>query len=311
MVMTALTDEETQKKGMVLVGHNMGHKSATDRTPVRAIMRMRQVLPMRVVTLHYCHDNAKARPIMYLAAFLSGAYGRVRFRPQYGSPSEVRFKLSTFGIPIDTLPITEEGECKLKPHKQWVQRRRKEEKAAAADGMQRVVVPSRFDVLFVSSYLEHILITVRSILSCKDFRLIIWLLFVSFYTIIQGRGKPIQEHPGNLKYHQILESCRDRYDAAKKFEKMEISDFVVQIVKGYSGRFLKQDSAGWLVATVEEAREKVSHAFRTRRSASKASTTSSGSTVRRRVEESPEAPLSAPIVDLNAVEVGGGKRLRV
>ena len=151
MVMTALTDEETQKKGMVLVGHNMGHKSATDRTPVRAIMRMRQVLPMRVVTLHYCHDNAKARPIMYLAAFLSGAYGRVRFRPQYGSPSEVRFKLSTFGIPIDTLPITEEGECKLKPHKQWVQRRRKEEKAAAADGMQRVVVPSRFDVLFVST----------------------------------------------------------------------------------------------------------------------------------------------------------------
>lgn len=92
---------------------------------------------------------------------------------------------------------------------------------------------------------------------------------------------------------------------------MEISDFVVQIVKGYSGRFLKQDHAGWIVATVDEAREKVSHAFRTRRSATKASTSSSGTTIRRRVEETPEAALSAPIMDFNAVEVGGGKRIRV
>ena len=87
--------------------------------------------------------------MMFLAAFLSGAYGRVRFRPQYGTPKEIRFKLSTFGIPIDALPITEEGEVKLKPHRQWLQKRRKEEKADL-NVLQRVVVPSRFDVLFVS-----------------------------------------------------------------------------------------------------------------------------------------------------------------
>ena len=119
------------------------------------------------------------------------------------------------------------------------------------------------------------------------------------------------------------------YDAAKKFEKMEISDLVVQTVKGYSGRFLKQDGAGWLVATLEEAREKVSHAFRTRRSATKATSTissSSGTTattaattsaVRRRVmDEAPEVSLSAPSIstggfNTNQVDVGGGKRIRV
>ena len=149
MVMAALSDEETQKKGMVFVGYNMGHKSTSDRTPVKIIMKMRQLLPVRVVTLHYCHDNVRVRPMMFLAAFLSGAYGRVRFRPQYGTPKEIRFKLSTFGIPIDALPITEEGEVKLKPHRQWLQKRRKEEKADL-NALQRVVVPSRFDVLFVS-----------------------------------------------------------------------------------------------------------------------------------------------------------------
>ena len=128
---------------------------------------------------------------------------------------------------------------------------------------------------------------------------------------IQGRGKPIQEHPGNLRYHQILESCRDRYDAAKKFEKMEISDMVVQLVKQNSGRFLKQDGAGWLVATIEEAREKVSHAFRTRRSASKSSSNTSGASVRRRVDETPDLTLSAPIPVFSQDKVSGGKRLRV
>ena len=92
---------------------------------------------------------------------------------------------------------------------------------------------------------------------------------------------------------------------------MEISDMVVQLVKEYSGRFLKQDGAGWVVATVEEAREKVSHAFRTRRSATKTSTNNSVATVRRRVDEAPELPLSSPMTGFGDVKVSGGKRLRV
>jgi hypothetical protein len=78
-----------------------------------------------------------------------------------GSPEENRFKLLSYGIPIDTLPFTDGAECKVKQHLQWLQTRRKQEQTPLLPGAARVVIPGRFDVLF-------------------------------------GRGKPMQEHPGNL-----------------------------------------------------------------------------------------------------------------
>ena len=85
--------------------------------------------------------------------------------------------------------------------------------------------------------------------------------------VLFGRGKPIQEHYGNLRYHALLDNYQSAYEQAKKFEKMEIAQRTVEQVHSYSGRFLKQEGAVWVVVEDSVAREKVSHAFRTRRSA--------------------------------------------
>lgn len=82
--MTALEDEETQKKGIVLLGYNMGAKSVVDRPAVWAIEKLRKALPMRVVGMHYCYDSFKMRPMMSLAMLVMGATSRVRFRAHYG-----------------------------------------------------------------------------------------------------------------------------------------------------------------------------------------------------------------------------------
>jgi hypothetical protein len=84
MIMTALEDPETQKAGLVLVGYNMGEKRAMDRQAVWAIQRLRKVLPMRVVGMHYCYDDFKFRPMMTVAMLVMGAMNRVRFRAHYG-----------------------------------------------------------------------------------------------------------------------------------------------------------------------------------------------------------------------------------
>ena len=85
MVMTALQDVETQKLGLVLVGYNMGEKRVVDRMAVYAIQKVRKVLPMRVMGMHYCYDDFKLRPMMTLAMLVMGATGRVRFRAHYGA----------------------------------------------------------------------------------------------------------------------------------------------------------------------------------------------------------------------------------
>jgi hypothetical protein len=86
--------------------------------------------------------------------------------------------------------------------------------------------------------------------------------------VLFGRGKPIQERPGNVRFREILELHRPQYDKGEKFEKTAITTNIVRIVKGEGGRFLKQNDngRGWLEVDDASARMKVSHAFRTRRS---------------------------------------------
>jgi hypothetical protein len=84
MVMSALEDEETQKAGMVMVGYNTGPKSCMDIQAVWGVMKLRRVLPFRVVGMHYCYDDFKMRPMMTLAMLIMGSHGRMRFRAHYG-----------------------------------------------------------------------------------------------------------------------------------------------------------------------------------------------------------------------------------
>lgn len=90
---------------------------------------------------------------------------------------------------------------------------------------------------------------------------------------IISKGKPAQAHTGNMKLHAIIDEHLPRYVNAKRIEKMEITDEIVNIVKSYRGRFVaiqtgKGGSAGsgtWEVVSDEVAREKVGQLFRSRK----------------------------------------------
>ena len=83
-----------------------------------------------------------------------------------GKPEDNLFKLSTFGIPILAIPLTADGGPKVKYHRQWLKSRRDQEELQSSDEI--IVIPGRLDVLL-------------------------------------GRGKPIQEHYGNQRYHVLLD----------------------------------------------------------------------------------------------------------
>jgi hypothetical protein len=138
---------------------------------------------------------------------------------------ECAFALMTYGIPTDAIPITVDGELKGKNHLEWVNMRRKQEDDKS--GRPRIVVPSHSDILF-------------------------------------GRGKPFREHIGNLRLSNLLDDHLARYVAVKVKEKSAMIAEMVYIIKKKGGRFLKQENGVWVGADEKRAREKVSHAFRTR-----------------------------------------------
>ena len=144
-----------------------------------------------------------------------------------GSYSEYTYKLQTYGIPTEDLPIDKDGNTLTDNHLEWIERRRKQE----ASGVQAAaVVPRRFDVLM-------------------------------------GRGRAISAHTGNLRCVHIVEMNLERYEKATKFEKTQIAERIVHLVHQSYARFLKKEEGEWIEASREEAREKIAHCFRRLRGA--------------------------------------------
>jgi hypothetical protein len=81
--------------------------------------------------------------------------------------------------------------------------------------------------------------------------------------VLLGRGRGLFQHVGNLRYRTLIDNVTDDHATASVTKKTQITWEIVEAVKKTSGRFLKDDGAGWVEVKNEVARLKVSHAFRT------------------------------------------------
>jgi hypothetical protein len=83
--------------------------------------------------------------------------------------------------------------------------------------------------------------------------------------ILLGRGKPIQERPGNVRFREMIDTHKDKYE--QQGARGKASAYIVRLVKEEGGRFLKEldRGGGWIEVDDAAARTKVSHAFRFRK----------------------------------------------
>jgi hypothetical protein len=133
-----------------------------------------------------------------------------------------------FGVPVQSLPVTYEGELKTGSHLKWISRRLAKETQTQKTGrFSGIDLPGTKDVLL-------------------------------------GRGKPVQDHPGNILLRTLVSTFMDQYKSALKLDKSLVALKVVVETKRCGGRFLKRSSDGWWYEVSDEAaREKVSMTFRT------------------------------------------------
>ena len=83
--------------------------------------------------------------------------------------------------------------------------------------------------------------------------------------VLFGRGKLVKDNPGNIFLHRLAEERMSRYERTSKWEKTVIASEIIAIIQERHGRFLKMEHGSWVQVHGEAAREKVSHAFRSRR----------------------------------------------
>ena len=126
----------------------------------------------------------------------------------------------TFGIPVEVCPLTLDGEPKLANHLKWLKKREIKDEAIRRTGVfNKIDLPGFSDVLV-------------------------------------GKGKPFQQHPGNVYLRQLVELHVDAYTTSRRNEdKRTMVQKILQTISDQSGSFLKKDSDGWWVEVpVEGAR---------------------------------------------------------
>ena len=86
--------------------------------------------------------------------------------------------------------------------------------------------------------------------------------------ILLGRGKPIQEHPGNEAMRALVEEHKERYNQLPRDRRgLVANELIRQLQEERGARFLKRDefySSGWIVASESEAYEKICHSLRSK-----------------------------------------------
>lgn len=85
------------------------------------------------------------------------------------------------------------------------------------------------------------------------------------FDILCGQSRVCASHRGNKCFSVVLDQFAERYDAAtSKQEKMTMTKEVVSILHNTGGRFLKYKNGIWEEISTVAARDKVSHALRTK-----------------------------------------------
>lgn len=242
ILMSALDDEETQKRGVVCIVYNVEPKShlANDPRIYLNVYQLLPKLPIRMMGAHYCVQDSHLRLFMSSIRVAMSREVRLRSRVHHGSHEECIYTLLTFGIPRKCFPISNSGELLMEKHAEFLAMRRKHEEHSGlthghdCDGVslshqpRHIILPKNIDVLL-------------------------------------GRGRPFQEHTGNMRCNFVVMAAMEEYERVSRNDKTGIARDVIAKIKAYGGRFLKQNEGVWEEVDDSEALRKISHSFRTHR----------------------------------------------
>lgn len=80
--------------------------------------------------------------------------------------------------------------------------------------------------------------------------------------VLCGRGRPIREHKGNIRYNKMIQDMRQEYEDAPNGRKLEVVKKLIDSIRADQGRFLHKKGDSWLELDADKVIVKTSQAFR-------------------------------------------------
>jgi hypothetical protein len=234
ITMNLLESQQTQKKGAMMVHYEVGPANEKKHTAgIPKISKLAFTLPVFWGGCHICCNDFTTYAIGKSVISILPQLIRAKLRIHYGSPQEIQYALSAFGIPHGHIPLSVADEPVLGNHLMWYRQcllRERKDSLHSEPPEHSFTDPTPKDVLF---------------------------------------GK-MRSNGGNRGLRRLVKSLLPRYDAGFKAAKTEMTGSVVTTVQQDGGRFLKKDKDydRWIKVSDNEACQKVAHMFRNARRAS-------------------------------------------
>eukprot|EP00429_Kryptoperidinium_foliaceum_P009693 CAMPEP_0176003292 /NCGR_PEP_ID=MMETSP0120_2-20121206/1098_1 /TAXON_ID=160619 /ORGANISM="Kryptoperidinium foliaceum, Strain CCMP 1326" /LENGTH=559 /DNA_ID=CAMNT_0017335929 /DNA_START=308 /DNA_END=1987 /DNA_ORIENTATION=- len=236
-------DEETQKRGAVSLlwfyhGQIRYYKDYDELAPDMNKPWL-PLSPLKAVHVCVNPESTLKRLTARYSIAVSPEDMRYNMRLHVGSFTEIQYALTTFGIPMDDIPITQSGVAKAKVFHRWIEKRRYKE---------RILMEKEREAGAPVHFLD--LDTMIDVPTNQD--------------VLLGVGKPISNHLGNKAFRSLVEMLTPRWENSTAIaDKVQLSWEVVRHIQKIGGRFLKRNpkSDWWEVVSDKEAREKTGKLF--------------------------------------------------
>ena len=85
--------------------------------------------------------------------------------------------------------------------------------------------------------------------------------------VLLGRGKASQNHPGNVRFREILAMYQEEYNNTQRYKRYDTPKEITRLLLEDGVRFLQktENGNGWVECDAAEAEKKVKQVFRTKK----------------------------------------------
>ncbi|CAJ1938862.1 unnamed protein product [Cylindrotheca closterium] len=265
-----------QKKGIVNCFYDITKQGENIPKPgisfMLSISDFVNSLPVRFTAMHHCLRAGKDANVA-LNKFVLGTISkfapyhvRARTRIHYGTDLELQYQLKGHGIPVHhTFPVDSNGNMREDIKNVWFYKH-----------LQAVEGPSEKD----PDIEEHNWVDLLEGYNWDD-----WPIGDTdendatsghssptsppLQDILLGRGKPIQNHSGNVCFREYLKQFSIEYNEAPRHLRRTVRLKIREDLKRRGIRFLQEKDGRWVECSVAEAEKTIGQAFRNQRKQSR------------------------------------------
>ena len=268
--------QSVQRKGIVLCYYDMStpgnpcHAPEVDK--LQRIQDFVNTVPIRRSAAHLClkvlPDSLTSKDIL-LKKLLEGFQQSVRTRARvhYGSDVELQHRLGDHGVSMNNMPVDTNGNIRRDIYFAWLYKYAADSRLSPEAQMSNSTDP--WDSFDNHDESEELLFSSEAPLSNREDSRSpiaspagIVVVEPTHKDVLLGRGKASQNHPGNVRFREILARYQEEYNNTPRYKRVDTPKEITRFLLEDGVRFLQRVDNGWLECDASEAEKRVKQLFR-------------------------------------------------